>query len=86
MPDEYSTELLVGWEGSTVQAVERVEPGGPGGRAQGLICLTRTKATYRCSGCAQETPRVHEVSLRCVRELPILDADTYVHFARYRVA
>jgi len=32
------------------------------------------------------TRQVHEVTVRCVRDLPILDADTYVWVPRYRVA
>jgi transposase len=50
------------------------------------IRLARTKPTFRCSGCDQERPQVHEVTLRCVRDLPVLDAHTYVWFPRYRVA
>lgn len=82
MPQDSCTALLVGWEGYATKQVERVE----GERPRLIIELVRTKPTFRCSGCGQETTRVHEILMRCVRDLPILDADTYVRFPRYRVA
>lgn len=86
MPRAHCTNLLVGWEGYTVKRGERIDPAEVGQRARVEIVLVRTKATFRCSGCGQETRQVHEVTMRCIRDLPILDADTYVWVPRYRVA
>jgi transposase len=69
-----------------VKQVERVEPTVDGMRPRVEVTLTRTKPTFRCSGCGQETSDVHERTVRCVRDLPILDADTYIWVPRYRVA
>ncbi len=85
MPQDYCTNVLVGWEGYAVSTVKRVDSA-PGQRPRVTIELVRTKPAFRCSGCGQETRRVHEIARRCVRDLPILDADTYVWFPRYRVA
>lgn len=86
MPQGYCTEVLVGWEGYAVESVERREATAPEERPQVHIRLARTAWAFRCSGCGQLCHEVHEVTLRCVRDLPILDADTYVWFPRYRVA
>lgn len=86
MPQDHCTDLLGGWEGYAVNRVQRVDRNGPGQRPSVHINLVRTKPTFECSGCGQETTAVHEVIHRCVRDLPILDADTYVWFPRYRVA
>lgn len=85
MPQDHSTALLTGWEGYTVRSGQRIHPQGTG-PARMEIHLVRTKPTFRCSGCGQERPQVHEVPRRCVRDLPILDAQTYVWVPRYRVA
>lgn len=86
MPRLDSSSLLAGWEGYAVKNVERVEPTAKGDRPRVEITLRRTKPTFRCSGCGRETRASHERTFRCVRDLPILDADTYVWFPRYRVA
>lgn len=86
MPQDYCTEVLVGWEGYAVESVERRAATAPEERPQVHIRLARTAWAFRCSGCGQLCREVHEVTLRCVRDLPILDADTYVWFPRYRVA
>lgn len=86
MPQDYCTEVLVGWEGYAVESVERRAAIAPEERPQVHIRLARTAWAFRCSGCGQLCREVHEVTLRCVRDLPILDADTYVWFPRYRVA
>ena len=80
------SSLLLGWEGYAVKAVERIEPTANGERPRVEITLTRTKPTFRCSGCGRETRDSHEMTVRCVRDLPIFDADTYVWLPRYRVA
>ncbi len=59
-----------------MNTVKRVDAPAPGQRPRVTIELVRTKPTFQCSGCGQETPQIHEVTRRCVRDLPILDADT----------
>ena len=86
MPRIDCSSLLLGWEGYAVKAVERIEPTANGERPRVEITLTRTKPTFRCSGCGRETRDSHEMTVRCVRDLPIFDADTYVWLPRYRVA
>ncbi len=86
MPRSHSISVLGEWEGYRVKSGERIEAVEPGERARVDLVLERATSTYRCSGCGQTTTRVHEVSMRCVRDLPILGADTYVWVPRYRVA
>ena len=86
MPPDYSTDLLVGWEGYAVHSVTRLEAQAGQERTQVHIRLARRARVFQCSGCGQACTQVHEVVRRCVRDLPILDADTYVWFSRYRVA
>lgn len=86
MPPDYCTDLLVGWEGYAVHSVTRVDPKTPRERPQVHIDLVRSEPIFTCSGCGQACPQIHDVTRRCVRDLPILDADTYVWFPRYRVA
>ncbi len=69
-----------------MNTVKRVDAPTPGQRPRVTIELVRTKPTFKCLGCGQETTQVHDVTRRCVRDLPILDADTYVWLPRYRVA
>lgn len=86
MPRVHSISVLGEWEGYRVKAGERSDATEPGQRARVELVLERAKSTYRCSGCGHETTQVHEVTVRCVRDLPILGADTYVWVPRYRVA
>ncbi|HXX39150.1 MAG TPA: ISL3 family transposase [bacterium] len=86
MPRDHSTNILAGWERYRVKLVERNEPAAPGGKPRVEITLVRERRTFQCSGCGQETAKVHETVVRCVRDLPILDAETYVWVPRYRVA
>lgn len=69
-----------------MHSVTRIEAQAGQERAQVHIRLARTARVFQCSGCGQACTQVHEVVRRCVRDLPILDADTYVWFSRYRVA
>jgi len=86
LPQDYSTNILVGWERYQVKLVERLEPPEAGRKPRVDITLVREAQTFRCSGCGQETTQVHDVNVRCVRDLPILDAETHVWVPRYRVA
>ena len=86
MPRDQFTNVLVGWEGYKVKLVERMEPTESADKPRVEITLVRTKRSFRCSGCGQETTKVHEMVVRCIRDLPLLDADTHVWVPRYRVA
>ena len=86
MPRDYSTNILAGWERYRVKLVERIEPTEAGRKPRVEVTLVREARTYRCSGCGQETAKVHDTVVRCVRDLPILDAETHVWVPRYRVA
>lgn len=86
MPRDHSTNILAGWERYRVKFVERIEPTGGGGKPRVEVTLVREARTFQCSGCGQETTKVHETVIRCVRDLPILDAETHVWVPRHRVA
>jgi transposase len=77
-----ATEWLGGWEGYRVEAIERRE--GP----QVWIFLGRVPrgTAMICDGCGQAAERVHDVETRVVRDLPILDAATWLSVPRRRVA
>jgi transposase len=66
--------------------VERIEPTEASGKPRVEVTLERESRTFQCSGCGKETTKVHETLIRCVRDLPILDAETHVWVPRYRVA
>lgn len=86
MPRDHSTNILGGWERYRVKLVERIEPADAAGKPRVEITLERESRTFRCSGCDHETTKVHETMIRCIRDLPVLDAETYVWVPRYRVA
>src|SRR5260370_30137458 len=44
------------------------------------------KGTFQGWGWGGGARGIHEMTIRCIRDLPILDADTYVWVPRYRVA
>ncbi len=83
--DEITT-LLGGWAGFEIRAVER-QPGGTGtGAPQITIELSALPGHPRyCSRCGRATPEVHDVTIRRVRELPILDAETWLLVPQARV-
>lgn len=86
MPRDHSTNILGGWERYRVKFIERIEPAEASAKPRVEITLTRECRTFQCSSCGRETTKVHEVIVRCVRDLPILDAETHVWVPRYRVA
>ena len=86
MPRDHSTNIFAGWEPYRVKLVERIEPTEPAGKSRMEVTLERESRTFRCSGCGQETTKVHEMVVRCIRDLPMLDAETHVWVPRYRVA
>jgi len=84
-PEEF-TGCLGGWEGYRLMTVQRLEADQDRERPEVWIDLEPIPdRVLRCSGCQQEVSRIHEVSVRCVRELPILDADTWLRLPRARV-
>lgn len=79
------TALLGGWEGFEIVKVQRELP--PGGGAQVVIELAPLPlAPRRCGRCGATTSEVHDTTVRRIRELPILDAATWllVPLARVR--
>lgn len=86
MAYEDITMLLGGWEGFELVNVRR-EPAT--GDAVPLIELElQPVPNYpkRCSGCGEVVVEVHDVSERRVRDLPILEAETWLVFPRARLA
>lgn len=86
MPRDHSTNIFGGWERYRVKLVERIEPTEAPGKPRVEVTLERESRTFRCSGCGQETTKVHETVVRCIRDLPMLDAETHVWVPRYQVA
>jgi transposase len=80
--------VLGDWEGYRVVACERREadPKLKRNRAQVWITLTpRRRRLKRCSGCGEPVDAVHDVCERHIRDLPILDADTWLVVPRCRL-
>ena len=76
------TALLGGWEGCRVVHVERLEKAVP----EVWITLgSSDSGALICDGCGNEASDVHEVVWRRVRDLPILDATTWLLVPRRRV-
>jgi transposase len=83
--DEITT-LLGGWPGFDIQTVTRQPGGTPSGAPQITIELVAHPTAPRyCSRCGHATRDVHDVTLRRVRELPILDAETWLLVPQARV-
>jgi transposase len=80
------TALLGGWPGFEIHAVTR-EPGGTAsGAPQITIALAALPNVARyCSRCGRRATQVHDTTVRRVRELPILDAETWLLLPHARV-
>lgn len=75
------------WEGYTVGTVGRFEAGEKGPHAEVWIELLPIGGRPMvCDGCGEAVERVHEVSERWVRDLPIFDARTHLRVHRRRVS
>ena len=86
MAYEDITMLLGGWEGFELVDVRR-EPAA-GGAVAAIELVLRPVPNYpkRCSHCGEVVAEVHDVSERRVRDLPILEAETWLVFPRARLA
>ena len=79
--------ILGEWEGYEVTGIRRT-PGRKGGKPPQIrIELSpREDRPGRCSGCGRRVASVHDTTVRVVRDLPILDSQTYLVVPRRRLA
>jgi transposase len=82
LPEGDATSWLGGWEGYRVETIQRREDGD---RAIWIFLGRAPCATMICDGCGQSVDRVHDIETRIVRDLPILDAATWLSVPRRRV-
>ena len=80
MAYEEITALLGGWEGFALIGVER-----EAGPQIVLRLQPLASAPKRCSGCGEVVAAIHETTERRVRDLPILDAATWLIVPRARL-
>lgn len=82
MDEQALLSALGGWEGFEVTAIERRS-----GSPDEVWVTLQPKAgePMRCSGCGEPATRIHEQQWRQVRDLPLLDARTYLKVLTYRV-
>lgn len=81
------SELLGGWEGCVLGTVDRLAAG-EGGRKRPEIwieLLPKPGHARLCNGCGQMVTATHDTTERWIRDLPILDADTWLLLHRVRV-
>ncbi len=80
-------KLLGGWKGYEVEDVQRYEADEDRATPEIHVTLVPRRGVMRlCSGCGQSVMHVHDVEERWVRDLPILDAETWLLISRVRVA
>ena len=85
MPASDLTDLLGDWEGYDIGTAQRFEAGQKGPTAQVWIELLPMPSTsMTCDGCGGSCTHVHDVEERWVRDLPLLDAQTYLLVHRQR--
>ncbi len=83
MPGDDDIAWLGGWEGYRVGSVERVAGADP----EVWVFLEPVAGTCpACEGCGGAATALHEVTVRRVRDLPILDARTWLEVPRRRVS
>ena len=88
MADQKCMALLGGWEGYSVGTIGRQDGSEDGTRRQAEVWIElhpRPERAMFCSGCEGPVEKVHDVEDRWVRDLPILDAKTYLLVHRCRV-
>lgn len=82
-----SIDLLGSWEGYSVGPVERIEAADDGSQPQVWIeLLPRSDRPKVCSGCGEQVESTHDVQERWVRDLSLLDAETWLLVHRCRLA
>jgi transposase len=83
---EEITTLLGGWEGFELSQVRR-EPASDSNPVPEIVLELRPVPNYpkRCSRCGEVVVEIHDVTERRVRDLPILEAATWVVFPRARL-
>jgi transposase len=86
MAYEEITALLGGWEGFELVGVRR-EPASGTQPVPQIVLELRAVPGYpkRCSRCGEPVVEIHDVADRRVRDLPILDADTWLVLPRARL-
>ena len=84
MSTDTYTAILGKWEGYWVRHAGRVTPEGSE-QEEVWIELAAEPRTMRCSCCGDVVDSVHDCEERWVRDLPILDAPTWLLLSRYRV-
>lgn len=72
-----------GWEGYRVAGTRTIET--HGARRIEVELVPQTVTNLICAGCGQATDKIHETSKRLVRDLPILDAQTWLIVHRRRL-
>lgn len=86
MSGSESIEILGCWEGYSIGTVGRFEAGEQGPEAQVWIELLPRRDRERiCSGCERPVEATHDIEERWIRDLPILDAQTWLLVHRCRV-
>lgn len=86
MTKDELNQLLGGWEGYELGKVERREPSQEGWPGEIWIDLEPLPdREKRCSGCGEEVEAVHDCEKRRVRDLSILDAETWLIVRRCRL-
>jgi transposase len=86
MAYEDITALLGGWEGFELVDVQRA-PASAAQPVPQIVLTLRAVRGYpkRCSRCGEAVAGIHDVADRRVRDLPILDADTWLVVPRARL-
>lgn len=83
MSDLECKDILWGWEGYQVKKVERVRHSGRDRLHVEL--MPESDQGMICNGCGERVDQVHEVTVRWIRDLPILEAETHLQVHRRRV-
>lgn len=85
MFDKKTLSKLGGWTGYRVVELDYRPGEGWMGRGKLLIRLEASRKHMRCSRCGTRSQRVHDTTLRRVRDLPILDWDVVLVVPRRRL-
>lgn len=87
MPEHESISRIGAWEGYRVCRVERQGPGPQRNVPTAIIGLEAIPERRKlCSGCGLPVDKVHDTTLRRVRDLPIFDAVAVLELPRCRLA